>query len=258
MRRRLAIAFALIVALGGLAQSAPTGRLELQILGDLGSNAKVNAYVLTRDGALVTTVAPGKPVALAPGDYRLMMPIIGGKITKDDIKIEAGRTRTVLIDNVALMGVSVRDSDGRDPGLGVTVTATAPPHQKLATFSSGEVLAFAPGEAVDVKVDAPPQGYYWHGVALNPQRRTILKLDPSDRAELVVQPWWSNLALDKSTRIVVYRAGTQQQVAVSPPAPEHRIELEPGDYDIMVENDSGHGAASKVDKGVHLDPGAKL
>ena len=60
------------------------------------------------------------------------------------------------------------------------------------------------------------------------------------------------------TRVIVYRAGTQSQVAVSPPAPEHRIKLDPGDYDVYVENNSGKGRPYATAGGIHLEPGAKV
>jgi hypothetical protein len=68
----------------------------------------------------------------------------------------------------------------------------------------------------------------------------------------------SKLAMDKTSRVIVYRAGTQSQVAVSDPAPEHRIKLEPGDYDVFVENHSGKGRPYSMLNGLHLEPGAKV
>jgi hypothetical protein len=196
-------------------------------------------------------------VALAPGDYRLVLPIVGGTITRDQVRIDAGRTHTVLIDNVAVLDVSVKNRDGTDPGYGVSVTTTDLPHRKVAGFVSGERLLFAPA-AVDVKVDAPPQGYSWHAVELRPGHLTNLKLDEAVPGELVVQPVLSNLAIDNQTRVVIYKAGTQQQVALSPPAPAHRLKLDPGDYDVYVENDSGRGAAYAMVKGVHVAPGTTV
>jgi hypothetical protein len=40
------------------------------------------------------------------------MPIVGGQIVKDGIRVEAGRTHTVLIENVASLRVSVKDKTG--------------------------------------------------------------------------------------------------------------------------------------------------
>jgi len=248
--------FALVIWLCTIAAGA-TGELKLDVMGDLGAGAKNQAEIIAPDGKVVATVAPGATVALPPGVYKLRLPIIGGTITKDDIAISSGRTHTVLIQNVAVMSVSVKDKNGHDPGFGVTVNQTDAPHSRLATFVSGEKLLFAPS-MVDVRVDAPPQGYDWHGVTLIPGRRSALTLDEVQKAELTIQPMLSHLAIDKTSRVIVYRAGTQSQVAVSEPAPEHRIELEPGSYDIFVENHSGKGRAYSTLNGVHLEPGAKV
>ncbi len=234
-----------------------TGDLKLDVMGDLGAGAKNQAEVIAPDGKIVAKVTPGASVALPPGTYKLRLPLIGGMITKDDIAIEAGRTHTVLIQDAAVLSVSVKDKDGHDPGFSVTVNQTDAPHTRLATFLSGEKLLFAPS-MVDVRVDAPPQGYDWHAVALIPGRRNALTLDEVQHAELTIQPMLSKLAMDKTSRVIVYRAGTQSQVAVSDPAPEHRITLEPGNYDIFVENHSGKGRPYSTLNGIHLDPGAKV
>jgi hypothetical protein len=246
------------VAMGIFAIAAiTTGQLKLDVMGEMGAGAKNQAEIIAPDGKVVATVAPGGSVALPPGIYRLRLPLIGGVISKDDIAIEAGRTHTVLIQNAAVMSVSVKDKDGHDPGFSVTVTQTDAPHTKLATFLSGEKLLFAPA-MVDVKVDAPPQGYDWHAVALIPGRNSALTLNEVQHAELTIQPMLSKLAMDKTSRVIVYRAGTQSQVATSEPAPEHRITLEPGDYDIFVENHSGKGRPYSTLGGIHLDSGAKV
>ena len=160
--------FALVLAGGmpallrtGLA--AENGRLKLDVLDQMGTGATNRAEVMSADGTTVGTVAPGAEIILAPGDYKLVMPIVGGTITKDGLKVEPGRTTTVMITNVAVLRVSVKDRDGKDPGFPVTVTGASPPHDKLASMVSGESILMAPNQ-VDVKVDAPPQGYFWHAV----------------------------------------------------------------------------------------------
>ena len=237
--------------------AAETGRLKLDVLEELGKGATNRAEVMSADGTKAGEVAPGAEITLAPGDYKLMLPIIGGKIIKDGLKVEAGRTTTVLITNIAVLRVGVKDREGKDPGFPVTVTDASPPHGKLASMVSGESILMAPN-LVDVKVDAPPQGYFWHAVEVRSGSRADLTLNEVVPAELLVQPIWSGLAIDKSTRVVIYKAGTQQQVAVSAPAPEHRFKLDPGDYDVYVENNSGKGAPYVMDHGIHLDSGAKV
>ncbi len=93
---------------------------------------------------------------------------------------------------------------------------------------------------------------------LIPGHRKALTLDEVQHAELTIQPELAKLAMDKTSRVIVYRAGTQSQVATSEPAPEHRITLEPGDYDVYVENHSGKGRPFSMLNGVHLEPGAKV
>ena len=257
MRRRLMMLGFLVLFAAVRAIGAETGGIKLDVMGEASAGTKALADIYGASGAKVAQVAPGQTVALAPGTYKLVLPIVGGKIIKDDIRVEAGRTHTVLITNVAILKVSVRDRSGKDPGFGVTVTDTNPPHQKLAEFISGDVILIAPSQ-VDVKVDAPPQGYYWHAVELPPGRRAELHLGEVVPAELIVQPVLASAQLDNQTRVVVYHAGTQKQVAASDPGPEHRFRLDPGDYDVYVENRYGQGKPYTMDRGIHLDSGATV
>ncbi len=256
MLKRFSLAGRLVLLLAALG-AALAGNLKLDVLGEIGAGAKNQADVIAPGGKVVAKAAPGATVALPPGIYTLRLPIVGGAITRDGVMVEAGRTHTVLIENVAVLTVAVKDRTGKDPGLGVTVMAAGPPHNPIATLLSGDKVLFAPA-MVDVKVDAPPQGYYWHAVRLEPGRRTRLTLNEVVPGELVVQPVWSKIAIDKATRVVVYRAGSQSQVAVSPPAPEHRFRLDPGDYDIYVENDSGKGRPYATAAGIHIGSGATV
>ncbi|MFZ0889232.1 MAG: hypothetical protein WA005_12325 [Candidatus Binataceae bacterium] len=255
-KRLAAILFAASILTATAAFAADTGQLKLDVLGDIGKGAKSEAEVVAGDGTRAATVAPGASVALKPGDYKIVIPILGGSITKQ-AKVEAGRTSTVLVTNVAVLRVKVKDRDGRDPGFTVTVSGASPPHQTLTTMVSGDSILCAPN-AVDVKVDAPPQGYYWHAVELTPGQVTELTLNERVPAELVVQPVMSHAAMDEATRVVIYKGGTQAQVAVSEPGPEHRFKLDPGDYDVYVENHSGRGKPYLTERGVHLDSGAKV
>jgi hypothetical protein len=239
------------------AAAAATGTLKLDVLGNLGAGAINRARIFAADGKQAGEVAPGGTIALPPGEYRLELPIIGGTIRKNEIKIEPGRTHTVVIDNVAVLQVSIKDKGGKDPGFGVTVTATDPPHAKVTTFISGDKVLFAPTQ-VDVAVDAPPQGYNWHAVALKPGQRARLTLDQVVPAELTVQPVLAKLPIDETTSVTIYQAGTQKRVAESPPGPIHRFELDPGDYDVYVQNNSGKGHPTATVAGVHLDSGAKV
>ncbi len=240
-----------------IARAAQTGNLKLEVLGEDGAGAKNPAHVIAANGKEAGQVTAGSSIALPPGEYKLVLPIIGGQIVKDGVQIEAGRTHTVLIANVAVLQVSVKDKTGADPGFGVTVTTTDTPHAKVASFISGDKYLFAPNE-VDVHVDAPPQGYDWHAVQLSPGHRALLTLDEVVKADLVVQTVMSKIPFDNATRVVILRAGTQSKVAESDPGVEHRFKLDPGDYDAYVENHSGKGKPYATSAGIHLDSGAKV
>lgn len=248
----------ILLALAALAaHSAETGSLHLDVMGEIGAGATNPARVIAADGHEAGQVKAGASIALPPGNYKLVLPIIGGQMTKDDVTIESGRTHTVLIDNVAVMEVSVKDRTGKDPGFGVTVTGADAPHAKIASFLTGEKILFAPAQ-VNVHVDAPPQGYDWHAVTLTPGHRARLTLDEVVPAELLVKTQMALQPSDGSTRVVILRPGTQSQVAASDPGAEHRFKLDPGDYDIYVENQSGKGKPYASVAGVHLDSGAKV
>jgi hypothetical protein len=258
-KRRLTrlLVVAALLAVAPIARAAQTGNLKLDVLGDEGAGAKNPAHVIAPNGKEAGQVVAGSSVALPPGEYKLVLPIIGGQIVKDGIQVEAGRTHTVLITNVAVMQVSVKDKSGKDPGFGVTVTTTDLPHAKVASFISGDKYLFAPTQ-VDVHVDAPPQGYDWHALTLTPGRHAVLTLGEVDKADLLVQPVMSKIVIDNTTRVVVLHAGTQTKVAESDPGSEHRFQLDPGDYDVFVENRSGKGKPYATSAGIHLESGAKV
>jgi hypothetical protein len=257
--RLLAVAalVAVVSILATFAGAAQTGNLKLDVLGDDGAGAKNPAHVIAANGKEAGQVTAGSSIALAPGEYKVVLPIVGGQIVKDGVQIEAGRTHTVMIANVAVLQVGVKDKTGADPGFGVSVTTTDPPHTKVASFISGDKYLFAPSQ-VDVHVDAPPQGYDWHAVPLAPGHRASLTLNEVLKAELLVQPVMSKIPIDNSTRVVVLRAGTQTKVAESEPGSEHRFKLEPGNYDVYVENRSGKGKSYATSAGIHLESGAKV
>ena len=259
---RLCAASALLAAVSivaTIALAAQTGNLKLDVLGDDGAGAKdpgaCDCVYRAKEAGQVTA---GSSIALAPGEYKIVLPIVGGQIVKDGVRIEAGRTHTVLITNVAVLQVSVKDKTGNDPGFGVTVTTTDAPHTTVASFISGDKYLFAPSQ-VDVHVDAPPQGYDWHALALAPGRRAVLTLNEVEKADLLVQPVLSKLVINDATRVVILRGGLRDGGrAESDPGGEHRFKLDPGDYDVYVENRSGKGKPYATSAGVHLESGAKV
>jgi hypothetical protein len=257
MRSIRLLAVAVLIAVVSIAGAAQTGNLKLDVLGEDGAGAKNAAHVIAANGKEAGQVTAGSSIALAPGEYKVVLPIVGGQIVKDGVQIEAGRTHTVMIANVAVLQVNVKDKTGADPGFGVTVTTTDPPHTKIASFISGDKYLFAPTQ-VDIHIDAPPQGYDWHAEPLAPGHRAVLTLNEVLKAELLVQPVMSKIPIDNSTRVVVLRAGTQTKVAESEPGSEHRFKLDPGDYDVYVENRSGRGKSYATSGGIHLESGAKV
>jgi len=251
------LATAALIAVVSIAHAAQTGNLKLDVMGEDGAGAKNPAHVIAANGKEAGQVTAGSSVALAPGEYKGGLPIVGGQIVKDGVQIEAGRTHTVMIANVAVLQVSVKDKTGSDPGFSVTVTTSDSPHTKVASFISDDKYLFAPSQ-VDVHVDAPPQGYDWHAVPLAPGHRALLTLNEVAKAELLVQPMMSKIPIDNSTRVVVLHAGTQTKVAESQPGSEHRFKLDPGNYDVYVENRSGKGKSYATSAGIHLDSGTKV
>jgi hypothetical protein len=255
--RLFAFSVVALLATALIARAADTGNLKLDVLHEDGAGAKNPAHIIAANGKEVGQVIAGATIALAPGEYKIVLPIVGGQIVKDGVEIEAGRTHTVLIENVAVLQVSAKDKTGTDPGFGVTVTTTDAPHMKVASFISGDKYLFAPSQ-VDVHIDAPPQGYDWHALALEPGHRSVLTLDEVVKADLLVQPVMSKIPINNTTRVVILRAGTQTKVAESGPGSEHRFELDPGDYDAFVENQSGKGKPFATSAGIHLESGAKV
>ena len=250
-------ALILLVSMAAAASAAESGKIALDVLGDLGAGAQNSAQVIGGDGKVVGEVRPGSAVAVPPGSYKLVLPIVGGKLEKDDVVVEPGRTHTVMINGPAVMEVDVKDRNGKDPGFGVTVTSSSPPHDKIASFTTGEKFLFAPMQ-VDVHVDAPPQGYDWSAVPLKPGQRARLTLGEVIPAELDVQTMLHGVSIDDSTHVIVYHAGTQSRVGDSPPGTAHRFKLDPGDYDVYVENGSGKGHATASVPGIRLEGGAKV
>ena len=143
---RLLVAAIALIAVASIAYAAQTGNLKLDVMGDDGAGAKNPAHVIAANGKEAGQVTAGSSIALAPGEYKLVLPIVGGQIVKDGVQIEAGRTHTVMIQNVAVLQVNVKDKTGNDPGFGVTVTTTDSPHTKVASFISGDKYLFARSE----------------------------------------------------------------------------------------------------------------
>src|SRR6266849_5605807 len=80
-----------------VALSAEKGQLKIDVLGAEGAVTKAKADVLDKSGKKVGEAEVGKSVALDAGMYRVVLPFVGCKIVKDDVKIEPGRTRTIQI-----------------------------------------------------------------------------------------------------------------------------------------------------------------
>src|ERR1035441_10645505 len=96
--RLLAATIALLATVSivaAIAGAVQTGNLKLDVLGKEGAGAKNPAHLIAANGKEAGQVTPGSSIALPPGEYKLVMPIVGGQIVKDGVQIEAGRTPAV-------------------------------------------------------------------------------------------------------------------------------------------------------------------
>ena len=76
---RLLVATALI-AVVSIAHAAQTGNLKLDVLGEDGAGAKNAAHVIAANGKEAGQVIAGSSIALPPGEYKVVLPIVGGQI----------------------------------------------------------------------------------------------------------------------------------------------------------------------------------
>ena len=66
------------------------------------------------------------------------------------------------------------------------------------------------------------------------------------------------IELCRQLRERVVPLGTQSHAGDSPPGAPHQFKLDPGDYDVYVENGSGKGRPTAMVSGIHLESGAKV
>ncbi|MCS6926195.1 MAG: hypothetical protein NZ578_09895 [Candidatus Binatia bacterium] len=270
LRQRLAIVVCgMLVLYGGslLAQEGEQGTLVIQALGEAGkrSDAKVYVYAANTQTPIATTTV-GTPVALPPGVYRLELDVVGGKIVRENTLVKAGRTSTVMVNEVAGLQVNVLDRKGQDLGLGVEIYDSVS-GEKLGDFLSGDLILVYPG-VVDVKVATPPQGQWWRKVELQSGGRAELSLRERVKGELRVLPLLNGRDASAVTQVIIYEAGTQKEVSRSEPSPEHRFALDAGEYDVFVANPTGKGkpfvleraevkGEETVEKTIPLDEGQR-
>lgn len=243
LRRRLAfLVFGVLTFWGGSlgAQEQGQGTLVIQALGEAGkqSDAQVHIYAEGAPSPVATTKV-GTPLTLPPGTYRLELEVVGGKISRENALVKAGRTSTVMINEVAGLQVNVLDKKGQDLGLGVEIYDSVS-GEKLGDFLSGELIFVYPG-VVDVKVATPPQGQWWRKIELQSGGRAELSLKERVKGELRVLPLLNGRDVSAMTQVIIYEAGTQKEVSRSEPSPEHRFALDAGEYDVFVANPTGRG-----------------
>src|ERR1700685_1138024 len=97
---RLFAATALLAAIsifGTIALGAATGSLKLDVLGADGAGAKNPAHLIAANGKEAGQVTAGSTIALPPGNYKLVLPIIGGPIGQGGGETEGGRTQTAPV-----------------------------------------------------------------------------------------------------------------------------------------------------------------
>src|SRR5262245_25235933 len=231
-----------VVISAGLAyaQDKDQGTVVVQVLGDSGKQSEAKAQIYAEGNQTpVATVKPGTPVNVPPGSYRLELDVLGGKVSRDKILVRAGRTSTVIINEVAGLRVNVLDKKGNDLGLTVEVYDSVS-GQKLGDFLSGETIFAYPG-MVDVKVGVPPQAQWWRKVELHGNSMAALDIKERVQGELRVHPLLAGRDISTATQVIIYEAGTQKEVARSEPGREHRFALDAGAYDIFVANPTGQG-----------------
>jgi hypothetical protein len=222
------------------AQDKSQGTIVVQALGDSGIQSDTKAQIYAEGSQLpAATVKLGAPVNLPPGSYRLELEVLGGKVSRNNVLVRAGRTSTVIISEVAGLRVNVLDKKGNDLGLTVEVYDSVS-GQKLGDFLSGETIFAYPG-MVDVKVGVPPQAQWWRKVELHGGGVAALELKQRVQGELRVHPLLAGRDVSTTTQVIIYQAGTQKEVARSEPGREHRFALDAGAYDIFVANSSGQG-----------------
>ena len=223
-----------------VAEDKGQGTLVVEALGEGGKAGATQAHVyLVNSQTPIATIKIGVPASLPPGTYRLELDVLGGKITRDKVLVKAGRTSTVIINEVAGLQVSALDKKGQELGLGVEVYDPTS-GQKLGDFLSGETIFAYPG-MVDVKIATPPQGQWWRQVQLQGNSLARLELRERIRGELRVHPLLGGRDVSTTTEVIIYQAGTQKTVARSAPTAEHRFSLDAGAYDIYVQNSTGKG-----------------
>ncbi|HEV8715187.1 MAG TPA: hypothetical protein VGX03_20445 [Candidatus Binatia bacterium] len=222
------------------AQDKDQGTVVVQALGDSGKQSEAKAQIYAEGSQVpAATVKLGTPVNLPPGSYRLELDVLGGKVSRDKILVRAGRTSTVIINEVAGLRVNVLDKKGNDLGLTVEVY-DAVSGQKLGDFLSGETIFAYPG-MVDVKVGVPPQAQWWRKVELHGNSLAALDIKERVQGELRVHPRLAGRDISTATQVIIYEAGTQKEVARSEPGREHHFALDAGAYDIFVANSTGQG-----------------
>jgi len=229
------------------AEEKGQGTLVVEALGEGGKDGGTQAHVYPLNSQTpIATVKIGAPTNLPPGTYRLELDILGGKIKRDNVLVKAGRTSTVIINEVAGLHISALDKKGQELGLGVEVYDPTS-GQKLGDFLSGETIFAYPG-MVDVKIATPPQGQWWRQVQLKGNSLATLELRERIHGELRVHPLLSGKDVSTATEVIIYQAGTQKTVARSAPTAEHRFSLDAGAYDIYVQNSTGKGKPFVIDR----------
>lgn len=90
LRRLIPISLIVFCLLWSVAFGAQQGTLKLDVLDELGAGAKPVAQIFAADGSKAGEVAPGASVELPAGTYKLVLPVVGGKIVRDGVIVEPG------------------------------------------------------------------------------------------------------------------------------------------------------------------------
>lgn len=243
------VAFGLLLICAGAvsAQGKEHGSLVVQAFGEAGkqSDARVQIFVAGTQTPTATSKV-GAPVDLPPGTYHLELDVLGGKVSRDKVLVKAGRTSTVVLNEIAGLRVDALDRKGHELGLGVEVYDNVS-GEKLGDFLSGELILAYPG-VVDVKVATPPQGQWWRKVELQTGTQARFELRERVQGGLHITPLLGGRDVSAATQVIIYEAGTQKEVARSEPGPDHRFALDAGAYDVFVGNPTGQGKPFVLDR----------
>jgi hypothetical protein len=250
------------------AQEKGQGSLTISVNRETDQQSDISATIFAQGSTEpMATTRLGAAVSLPPGTYKIMFDVLGGKVIRENVLVKAGRTSTVIINNLAGLQINVLDKEGKDLGITVEVYDSVS-GQQLGAFLSGETIFAYPG-VVDVKINIPPQSQWMRQVELQANGVSRMRFTERVPGQLHVRALLQGKDVSALMQVIISQAGANKEVARSDPGSEHRFTLDPGTYDILVMNPTGMGkpfmqdrvelkGSDTVEKDVELDAGSPL